>query len=497
MKVHKRIDMHCLHQRFRRMARGYVSLLDSGFISSIAMVLVLPVLLFSADYVYAEHASPKTSIGFQAEISVMGESALIDKETGRLFWEGGSSSTLVESTESKVKSHVGIEHLRATILTGTLLMAVLGYLSFQIHDRLNSWTILDTNSSPSRMIAGVCLSLFKMMLQYVPKSNPAFVFVVYFLYMAESFSCSTKTYLRNAVYGPIAIESYLREMKNVRPVVEWKVRCFHYSARRWFIPFKAITDAMSSVQPATPVTSGKATILSFLFRRKIISSVNKGCFHYKLCDDKTIVAVWKRSLQTRVPAYGNTAAPLIKLVLSKVVALADEKTRNEYLFQQRNFVRRHAQADEYAEFSTSIDFARFKPRLLILRSVKTHPARKILCTSYMFWFFTILGLTVPYRRFLASNCDVLRLVIVKETSCNEPFELSPFSWLTTKTLWTTSDSMETGTGNFETIMRNLQLYTNNSIDETTSVASDLLAGSIKGIAFMNRSNVPNEYEANI
>jgi TMEM151 family len=475
------------------------------------MVLVLSIvqlflLLFVfTDYVVPVESAPPLlpSFDFQAELSVMGESALIDKETGRLFWEGGSSTTLVESIESKVKSQIGVEHLKATILTCTLLVALCGFLSVQIQDKLNRWTILDTCPSIYRLVATIFFSSSKFILQCIPKFDPIFIFLVYLVYMLESYGSSTRNYLSNAMHGPNEIEAYLREMKHVRPVIEFSVRCFHYENRNWMIPFRGIYNAMRRAKQETSISS-QATMFSFLSRKKVVSSVNKGCFNYQQCDDKTVVAVWKRAratVATMVPSSkkfqdsGIAAAPVIKLVLSKVVALADEKTRNEYLLQQRKFVRKYSQLDDYAEFATSIHYDQFKPRLLIVRSPKTTSALKLTCSSWMFWLFTTFGLTVPYRIWLASNCDVLRLIMVKETSY-ELIDSVSTSWPGTKMIDTGSFSTEKQTGHFQTVMRSLQLPTDKSSEETGQGTSDLLMGGIKdilisgikGVALTNRTD---------
>jgi len=50
---------------------------------------------------------------------VMGESALIDKETGRIFWEGGATST-VSASISPLLSDWGLHRAKSTILSVAL-----------------------------------------------------------------------------------------------------------------------------------------------------------------------------------------------------------------------------------------------------------------------------------------------------------------------------------------------------------------------------------------
>ena len=54
--------------------------------------------------------------------SVMGESALIDKESGRIFWEGGSTST-IHASIAPFLGDLGLRHLKGTALSVLLLFA--------------------------------------------------------------------------------------------------------------------------------------------------------------------------------------------------------------------------------------------------------------------------------------------------------------------------------------------------------------------------------------
>lgn len=73
--------------------------------------------------------------------------------------------------------------------------------------------------------------------------------------------------------------------------------------------------------------------------------------------------------------------------------------------------------------------------------------------QHLFWMFTLIGLTVPYRIWFSRHCDELRVTVAKETSADKP--LSSRSWL--KGPWSASASGESSEV-FKAKMRELSLY---------------------------------------
>ena len=61
----------------------------------------------------------------------------------------------------------------------------------------------------------------------------------------------------------------------------------------------------------------------------------------------------------------------------------------------------------------------YKPRMLAVRSIKGISSARIF-RLHLFWFFTFLGLTVPYRIWFKRHCDALRVIVVKETLAVPP-----------------------------------------------------------------------------
>jgi hypothetical protein len=144
--------------------------------------------------------------------------------------------------------------------------------------------------------------------------------------------------------------------------------------------------------------------------------------------------------------------------------LKDTKTRQDYLKQQSRFVTENGQGDESAEFSTSLDVAGFSSRLLAVRR------RSKLFRLQLFWLFTLLGLSVPYRVWFSNHCDAIRVSVIKETSVDPPPE-SKKSWFRTSDQ--TSGSHDEI---FRSMMQQLKLYASDeSEDETAAVLEDVEA----------------------
>lgn len=121
------------------------------------------------------------------EASLIGESALIDKASGRVLWEGGSSSTLSASLGPKLYQ-LGFSHLKATVLSIILLVGVLGYLANWLHHRLEATPAWTTNSTIASRLAIVYLVLRNTLLR-TPKLERWFLICTITLYLLEAYTC--------------------------------------------------------------------------------------------------------------------------------------------------------------------------------------------------------------------------------------------------------------------------------------------------------------------
>jgi hypothetical protein len=134
-----------------------------------------------------------------------------------------------------------------------------------------------------------------------------------------------------------------------------------------------------------------------------------------------MVGVWTRALINYEDGTPKEQfPPFTKIALTKLLILTDRRTREDYFQQQSNFVTEHGRGDEFVEFSTNIEVSGYRPRMLAVR--RNFPSKNRLSMTsklfrlHLFWVFTLLGLTVPYRVWFKRHCDFVRVTIIKETS---------------------------------------------------------------------------------
>jgi len=304
---------------------------------------------------------------FRIEAAVMGQSSVVDKESGRIFWESTRQTALSQSLAPILKSVTGIPHLKATVLSSILWFEVTSFLAGRGRDQLQR---LCEGQSLSRKHT-ILLSFLQTLL-LLPRIPRWLLILTALLYLFEASFCSTRQYLSNTVTN---VEQCIEKLRETPVIVEWYVRAFHYQRLMGF-------------------------------KRKVVSNKAAGQYQPQYCDDQTVAGVWKRA------ASHAAHAPFTKITLSKTLLLRDVKARQDYLQQQRAFVQ-SAALDEHAEFSTNICIAGFEPRLLAARN------KRWLYSLPIFWLFTLCGLTVPFRRWFAAHCDEVRVTVVKEVGTTE------------------------------------------------------------------------------
>lgn len=389
----------------------------------------------------------------QVESSIFGESALVDRETGRVYWECGNSNTLYESVIPKL-DQFGLDHAQATFLTVLITLAFLSVVSGWLKRAIDSSFYNTASSSPSPKIMAVAVLLAEHTILKLPKiENKWLVSAIVVLYFFESFHCSTRCSLANAMLSETELDTYIDRLKREPPVVTWKVQTFHYELCRLLaLPLTIrsfLVNLKKQKQPVTPTptaalesedtaneaphpqpnptnTGGsESPIRSYghtapvpLLTRKVITNEASATYRYSGYCDKSTTGVWSR------PHLSDDArVPFRKISISKVLVLSNKRSREDYFKQQSEFVMRYGREDEFAEFSTSIQVDGYRPRLLIVRAPsgenhRKHASHKLARLS-VFWAFTCLGWTVPYRVWFKRHCDFLRVTLVKETTSDE------------------------------------------------------------------------------
>ena len=147
---------------------------------------------------------------------LLGESAIIDKETGRVYWQGGEQSLFHAIVgHTYLKNRAGLaRHVRATIYSCILWISVIKFLARRVLADIDTHTnLLDGTLSNERIrrvvrYATNVLKFFLVCLTCLPKFHRSFLMTIFIFYFIESYTCSTRKYLSNVLI-PENVESYL------------------------------------------------------------------------------------------------------------------------------------------------------------------------------------------------------------------------------------------------------------------------------------------------
>jgi hypothetical protein len=371
--------------------------------------------------------SSSPSLG-RLEASILGESALLDRETGRILWESGTTSTLYESLTPKL-DQFGAEHFQSVVLTAILMLALLGILAEWLQRVIVKFPEQNSMSSTRRslQLISILILLADCTIFRLPKVQNRWIVACILLYLLESYNCSTRRFLAHPISSSAELDNYLDLLRQESPIISWNVKAFHYEYR-WLclLPhfvrslvrslFSTTSESLSSSASAIDRTlrkgvSPRHTSSKSILTRKVITNEASAVYQCENYKDDTMVGLWSRA-----QALNNKddIPPFTKIALTKLVILANQQTREDYFQQQSTFITNHGQGDEFAEFSTDIQVPGYRPRMLAVQP-QTHPIGKVF-RLHFFWVFTILGLTVPYRIWFKQHCNFVRVTLIKETS---------------------------------------------------------------------------------
>lgn len=311
---------------------------------------------------------------------ILGESAIIDKETGQVFWQGGKQS-LFDSTvgHSYISSQQEgvLQHMRATLLSCILWISFIRYISEWALKQNIFMDKLSEIIHPSQKILNVLRILTRAMLfclACLPKFKLEVLMITVMLYFLEAYNCSTRKYLINAISCPGEVETFMEGLCEEEPEVTWKIRCYHYEKRKWlrvllFIDvwnylscqLAKITTASNTAKTTTTTTTeyddtasdvappqellGK----SFL-TRKVITHQSKRKYKVAHWHDDTISGIWKQA-----QAATTVLAAFTKISVYKLLLFENKQARIDYFKQQSHFIGGEATKDDFAEFSTHVD----------------------------------------------------------------------------------------------------------------------------------------------
>lgn len=326
--------------------------------------------------------------------NLLSESALMDKETNAIYWQGGAD-IFSTSLATPYLTQRGVLHVKGTILTIALWLWVWGHASRYLastyfestaggargHKLLFSLPFISPDSVPpflqkvASFIAPViqfCLLLVHSLLYLrLPQYSTKVLVATIMLYLLESYTCSTRRYLWNAMNAPSEVEAYLERIRKVAPCVTWKVRCFHYEEREFWKSWNGIgkvlggwmnknagdgdgnSNMTSDTKPSAPSSSGTfGESPPPWMARKVVTHQAVGTYKFGSWEDNTLASLWKRS-----QSFSATTqeAPFSKMSLSKLLVLKDKSAREDYFAQQAAFVMLEGRKDVHAvSFGSSI-----------------------------------------------------------------------------------------------------------------------------------------------
>lgn len=107
---------------------------------------------------------------------------------------------------------------------------------------------------------------------------------------------------------------------------------------------------------------------------------------------------------------GSSSATFVKTTLSKLALFANEKSIENYRAQEESFKLLAACRDRYTDFSTHLHVDGFRHKIL---AVRTGLSDVPMAQTLWFWFFSLLGMTVPYRIWFARHCDEVEITLTK------------------------------------------------------------------------------------
>jgi len=181
-----------------------------------------------------------SSYDIQIPINV-GQSALVDKETGRIYWQSGGPSITSRdvfgpkswlSTTHHVKAMVLSTLLWTCLITTLIVQRLWDYLYTLFTNRQALWT---ERSRPIltqmyTILISILLLIIKPKFRVIT-CNPVVITIIYAAYLYESFFCSTRRYFKNMV-SQAEVQHVMETLREAKPKVIWTIRCYHYEETR-------------------------------------------------------------------------------------------------------------------------------------------------------------------------------------------------------------------------------------------------------------------------
>lgn len=282
----------------------------------------------------------------------LGESAIVDKESGRVYWQGGKQSlfdSTVGHTYLSDKDGV-VRHVRASLFSFILWISFIRWLAdWALHQQvlIAKWKTILHPSEKFIEIAKTIARVILLCLAYLPNFGKTFISFIFIMYILESYWCSTRKFLANAIYSPENIESYMEQLREQPPSIKWRIRCYHYEKRK-LLSSLLLFDFLALFRNKNDdieLVSGPS-----IFNRKIVTHQTEQTYQYGKFTDETIGGIWRQARSGT-----SIMANFTKISLHKLILFSDVKSRKDYFDQQTKFISSEGSKDIYAEFLTTVD----------------------------------------------------------------------------------------------------------------------------------------------
>ena len=373
--------------------------------------------------------------------SIYSESAIIDQETGQVYWQNGkprlSDTWSLKGFEKKKQNDnsmqhtTNLRHAKPLLLSFVLWISILNKIKiyfqsnplFTFQQVEHQIQILKRQYPMTQKILSFIIHiihfLFRNILFFIGNPfTPWFVWMCALFYILEAYTCSTRKYLSNALSSTDELEQYLQTLRHAKPIVTWKLRCFHYQHEKSIKDDDNDDDEQQQQQQQQQTSN----ILPKM-PKKIITHRATKQYQFDDWNDQTMVSLWNRAQVTYSSAVSSTstikpmthssnddqsdehsekyieassnnndnnhnnnivdgssmiaAAPYSKISFSKFLVLGNAKAREDYFQQQREFVKNEAFKDDYTEFFTDIQgmsiFHMFEMCFFDFHSIPSHP----------------------------------------------------------------------------------------------------------------------------
>jgi hypothetical protein len=146
----------------------------------------------------------------------------------------------------------------------------------------------DLKNPPSRwLVVSMTFTVLEWTILRLPKlENKWLVLASVALYFLESYNCSTRRFLANAISSTTELEEYIDSLRREQPVVQWKVRSFHYEKRKMFALASVFRSLLNKSKQVTdldvglvPRTRNSAPL--FPFTKRVLTHEATATYQYE------------------------------------------------------------------------------------------------------------------------------------------------------------------------------------------------------------------------